>query len=124
MRTKFLSRRALGLHVVLIAWLTGCVLAASWQISRAIDGNSLSYLYSMEWPVIGVFGVLGWYALLNTERHAESDEVARRQYEDSMRERARWAREAQRDEEDPALAAYNDHLAELAEVPKRRLWGH
>jgi hypothetical protein len=27
-------------------------------------------------------------------------------------------------EEDPALAAYNDHLAEIATRPKKRLWGH
>ena len=26
--------------------------------------------------------------------------------------------------EDPTLAAYNDHLADLAQTPKKKFWGH
>jgi hypothetical protein len=49
--------------------------------------------------------------------------VARREYEEKMRADAQLARQVEV-EEDPVLAAYNDHLAEIAARPKKRLWGH
>lgn len=101
-----------------------CAVAAWWQVGRAVQGNSLSFLYAIEWPAFAVLGVLGWFALLNLEKSSEDDELARREFEAKMRADARMARDAARAEEDPALAAYNDHLAQLASTPKRRLWGH
>jgi hypothetical protein len=122
-RSKYFSLRAIGLHIALVLWILTCALAAWWQVGRAIQGNSLSYLYSIEWPVIGVMGVLGWYSLLNAEKVSEHKEKARREYEEKMRADALAARRAA-DEEDPTLAAYNDHLARLSQEPKKRLWGH
>jgi hypothetical protein len=122
-RSKYFSLRAIGLHIALIFWILTCALAAWWQVGRAIQGNSLSYLYSIEWPVIGVMGVLGWYSLLNAEKVSEHKEKARREYEEKMRADALAARRAA-EEEDPTLAAYNDHLARLSQEPKKRLWGH
>ena len=123
MRSKYFSLRALGLHLALIAWLAVCAVAAWWQVGRAVQGNSLSYLYSVEWPVIGVLGILGWYSMLNVEKVTEHKEQARREYEEKMRADAQAARRAAEDE-DPTLAAYNDHLSSLTHVPKKRLWGH
>jgi len=101
-----------------------CAVAAWWQVGRAVQGNSLSFLYALEWPAFAVLGVLGWFALINLEKDSEDDELARRAYETKMRADAQIARDAARADEDPALAAYNDHLARLASAPKRRLWGH
>jgi DNA-binding transcriptional regulator of glucitol operon len=123
-RSKYLTLRAIGLHIALIVWVLTCALAAWWQVGRAIQGNSLSYLYSIEWPVIGVLGVLGWYSLLNQEKVSEHKEKARREYEEKMRADALAARQASEEQEDPTLAAYNDHLAQLSHEPKKRLWGH
>jgi hypothetical protein len=109
--------------LALILWVLVCALAAWWQVGRAIQGNSLSFLYSIEWPVIGVLGILGWYSMLNMEKVSEHKEKARREYEEKMRADALAARRAA-EEEDPTLAAYNDHLADLSHVPKKRLWGH
>ncbi len=124
MKSKWWGLRALGLHVALLAWLAMCATAAWWQVGRAIGGNSLSFMYAVEWPVFGVLGVLGWFAMLNMEAVTASKEAARREYEERMRAEARAAREAVKEEEDPALAAYNDHLASLATKTKKRLWGH
>ncbi len=126
MRSKWFSPRALGCHLALIAWMGMCAAAAWWQVGRAIDGNSLSFMYAIEWPVFGILGVLGWYALLNMEPVDERREADRREYEERMRAEAAAARAlaATRDDEDPVLAAYNDHLASLATKPKRKLWGH
>jgi len=122
-RSKYFSLRAIGLHIALVAWVVICALAAWWQVGRAVQGNSLSFLYSVEWPVIGVLGILGWYSMLNMEKTTEEKESERRAYEEKMRADALAAR-ARAQEEDPTLAAYNDHLANLSHVPKKRLWGH
>lgn len=124
MKSKYLSRRAIGLHIALVCWLAMSASAAWWQVGRAIQGNSLSFLYSIEWPVIGVLGVLGWYALLNMEKVTEHQEIARREYEEKMRAQALAARQASEEAEDPTLSAYNDHLADLSTHPKKKLWGH
>ncbi len=125
MLSKFFSPRALMVHAALVAWLAMCVLAAWWQIGRAIGGNSLSFLYAIEWPCFAVLGVYGWWALLHVEKPTEDQEVARRQYEERMRADALLARSFEEDErEDPQLAAYNDHLADLSTVPRKKLWGH
>ena len=81
-------------------------------------------MYSLEWPVFGVLGVLGWYAMINMEKITDRQESERREYEEQMRAEARAARETYRESEDPTLAAYNDHLATLATRSKKKLWGH
>lgn len=101
-----------------------CLTAAWWQVGRAIDGSSLSYLYAIEWPAFAVLGVLGWFALLNIEKVTEYQEKARREYEERMRAEAQSARVSDDESDDPALAAYNDHLVDLATAPKKKLWGH
>ena len=124
MRSKYFSRRALVLHLAVILWIAIAATAGWWQVGRAVQGNSLSFLYSIEWPVIAVLGVLGWFALLNIEKVTESQEKERIEYEETMRAQARAARISALEEEDPGLGAYNDHLAKLSHVPKKRLWGH
>lgn len=124
MRRKYLSARALALHVTLLAWIGGCAVCDWWQVGRAIHGNQLSYMYAIEWPLFAVLGVLGWYALLHMEKATEDETETRRAYEARMRAEALAQRDAQSEAEDPSLAAYNDHLAQLARQPKRRLFGH
>ncbi|HEY1222247.1 MAG TPA: hypothetical protein VGE75_01980 [Acidimicrobiales bacterium] len=124
MKSKYFSRRAIVLHFCLVLWVAMCAVAAWWQVSRAVQGNSLSYMYSIEWPCFGVLGVLGWYAMLNMEKVTEDQEAARREYEQQKRAEARAARAQSEQTEDPALAAYNDHLADLAGEAKKKLWGH
>jgi len=121
-KSKWFSPRAILLHLTLIGWVSGCSAAAWWQIARAADGNALSYLYAIEWPIFAIAGVLGWYALLNIEKVTEAQEQARREYEEKMRQEAQQARVV--DEESPELAAYNNHLAALAKQPRKKLWGH
>jgi DNA-binding transcriptional regulator of glucitol operon len=123
-KSKYFSGRAFVIHFCLILWMAMCATAAWWQVGRAIGGNSLSYIYAIEWPCFGVLGILGWYALLNMDKVTASQEERRREYEEEMRAQAFAARQASIEEEDPTLAAYNDHLASLGAQPKKRLWGH
>ena len=137
--SKYFSLRALVVHVALVAWLTMCILAAWWQVGRAFGGNSLSFLYAIEWPCFAVLGFFGWWALLHVEKPTEDEEVVRREYEERMRAEALAARALIQVEqvarivapmtvahavEAPELAAYNDHLADLSAARKKKLWGH
>lgn len=126
MRATFLTARALALHVALAGWLAMCVVAAWWQVARAFSGNSLSFLYAIEWPCFALLGVFAWWQLLHVTKPTSDEEAARREFEERMRAdaaRARTVASASGDE-DPQLAAYNDHLAGLASVPKKKLWEH
>lgn len=146
MRQRWFSRRAVLLHVALLAWSPLCLLAFWWQVHRAFGGNTLSYLYSIEWPAFAVVGVWAWWGLL----HTDPQTVGRRAQDRLRAAQASGASPAtgnsrasgaalttatgspavvvgapgtpappsaavrRRDDEDEALAAYNDRLAELA----------
>ena len=112
------------LHLALVAWVSGCVAASIWQIGRAFDGNALSFLYSVLWPLFAVGGVFGWWALVHLEEISEAQAAERRAYEEQMRVEAQIARNLAVEPEDPQLAAYNDHLAAVGRRPKKRLVGH
>ena len=118
MKETFFSARAIGLHFALLGWLAMCGAAAYWQIGRAAQGNQLSFLYAIEWPCFAIMGFFGWWALLHMEKVTEHQAQARRDYEELMRAQAAEARLAaeqqQAEADDPALAAYNDHLAALS----------
>ncbi len=66
-RQRWFSRRALALHLAILVWFPGCLVAGWWQVTRALGGNGLSYLYSVEWPVFAVVGVWGWWQLVHTD---------------------------------------------------------
>jgi hypothetical protein len=119
--SRWLSPRALLLHLIGAAWVAGCVLAADWQVGRAIQGNEFSYLYAIEWPVFAVAGIVGWWALVHTDPASSEERSARRAAEAALGERAHVARR-DRAVEDAELAAYNDHLAELAASNRPKGW--
>lgn len=126
-RARWLSRRSLGLHALLAVWVPGCLVAGWWQVTVALGGDHLAYLYSVEWPVFAVFGLLAWWHLL----HDDPETVGVR----GLR-RARAEAEAagtlalplpaealrHRDEEDEELASYNDYLAGLMATGRPKTW--
>ena len=125
-RERWLSKRAVWLHVAVLVFVPGCAVAAWWQINRAEDGNQLSYLYSVMWPVFAILGLYFWWMLIHTDYDTVGLKGMRRQQEaatsdpqatvatDAPRRRCRGPAAADLAVEDPALAAYNARLAELA----------
>ncbi len=111
-------------------------MAAWWQVNRAADGNQLSYLYSVMWPVFGLLGIVFWWLLLHTDYDSVGLKGMRRQAQQETAgadppgiDPATAAPAAPtamptptptpplptvNAEEDPELAAYNARLAELA----------
>lgn len=121
MLSRWLSPRALLLHVLGAAWVTGCVVAADWQVGRAFQGNAFSYLYAIEWPVFAAGGAVGWWALVHTDPRSAQERAVRRAADEELRASAHVALR-DRSSEDPELAAYNDHLASLASANKPKGW--
>ena len=117
MRQRWFSRRAVGLHAAIVIWFPACLIAGWWQVNRAFDGNGLSYLYSVEWPIFALVGAWGWWMLIHTDpetvgRRAQLRMEAARAAGTDDEMPAQPTRH--REEEDEALAAYNDRLARLA----------
>ena len=123
MRARWLSRRALTLHLLVVAWVPGCLVAGWWQVTRALDGNGLSYLYSVEWPAFALIGMWVWWVQIHTDPESVGARAQRRMQ--AARERAGIApvvSERHREVEDEELAAYNDRLAELAADGRAKTW--
>jgi DNA-binding transcriptional regulator of glucitol operon len=135
-RERWLSGRAISLHVAVLVFVPGCALAAWWQINRAQDGNQLSYFYSVMWPVFGILGLYFWWMLVHTDFETVGLKGMRRGTQaaaatgDSAEATSPSPAVIDTEEPvaaaadmDPELAAYNARLAELAaQGPKT--WRH
>ncbi|HVC25253.1 MAG TPA: hypothetical protein VND23_05810 [Acidimicrobiales bacterium] len=121
MCARWLSARSLLLHVAAAVWVSVCALAAWWQVTVALSGDRLGYLYSVEWPCFAVFGIVVWW-------HALHDDVrvARTRAGAARRDRAAESPDAGRvrelEQADPGLARYNAYLERLAERPREHGW--
>jgi hypothetical protein len=56
---------ALKLHLTLLIGLALCAAAFFFELGRAEGGNSLSWAYVFEWPLLGIFGIYMWWNLLH-----------------------------------------------------------
>ncbi|GAA2700375.1 hypothetical protein ACFY2R_25990 [Micromonospora olivasterospora] len=54
-------------HVAMVVLVVGFLGLGWWQVSRAADGNTLSWGYAVEWPVFAAFVCYVWWREL---RHA------------------------------------------------------
>ena len=132
-RDRWLSGRAVSLHLAVLMLVPACALAAWWQINRAADGNLLSYLYSVMWPVFGLLAVYFWWMLIHTDFETVGLRGMQRQQAESVSVEPDASATAAAaletppvitsTSEDPELAAYNERLAGLAaQGPKT--WRH
>ncbi|MEI8051756.1 MAG: hypothetical protein WCI12_10000 [Actinomycetes bacterium] len=119
MRNRWLSPRALLVHLGVLAWVAGCLAAGWWQAARAFDGNALSYVYAIEWPIFAIAGIIGWWALIHTDPASAAERAERKAFEDAQRAAIQAAKRRPEDEDD-ALKAYNDHLEQLAAEDHKR----
>jgi hypothetical protein len=71
---QWITPRSLLLHLLFVVVAGGCLLAAWWQVHRAMAGNTLSYLYSAEWPAFAVVAGIGWWQMF----HDTPEDIARR----------------------------------------------
>ncbi len=149
---RWLSPRALLIHLGILIWAPGCMAACWWQVTVALAGDALGWVYSIEWPILSALGILVWWHLITDD----PDTVGARGLQRARRlamatggapggglpgdgqtggaaspgsaraagpgvdGTAGGVRRRRYEEEDPALAAYNDYLAALAASGRRK----
>jgi hypothetical protein len=122
-RERWLSKRAISLHLAVLVFVPGCGVAAWWQITRAFDGNGLSYLYSIEWPIFAVLAAYFWWLFIHTDYENAGLKGTQKKLAAAATPATPSAPQvtpaaalaATADEGDPELVAYNARLAALAE---------
>ena len=74
------------LHAAFLLIASGCLVAGWWQVNRAMQGNTLSYLYSIEWPAFAVVAGIGWWQMF----HDTPEDIAKRKaHQAKMRQASR-----------------------------------
>lgn len=61
------TKNALRVHVGLAIAETICTTAFALELSRALSGNTLSWAYVFEWPILGIYAVFMWKKLLSQD---------------------------------------------------------
>jgi hypothetical protein len=79
-----------------------CIPAFIFELKRALGGNTLSWAYVVEWPLLGGYAIYMWRKLLHEARGEDKPRPVVVQAED-----------------DPQLNAWNDYLAALHSPPQR-----
>lgn len=110
MSTRWFSGRAIALHVITLVVVTACLALGWWQLERALSGNTLSWVYTFEWPFFAAYAIFMWWKLLHEERGSRKPRSKRREP---------TAEESE--QEDAKLAEYNRYLADLraSDEPRR-----
>jgi hypothetical protein len=91
---------AVKAHVTLVIGLALCAVAFWFEFRRALGGNSLSWAYVFEWPLLGGFAVYMWWKVI----HPGTDASARK---------AKEAGPSIAPEFEGMLAAWQTHQEEL-----------
>jgi heme oxygenase len=94
-KTKETFRIHLGLFLAELI----CIPAFLFEVKRALGGNTLSWAYVVEWPLLGGYAVYMWRKML---REARGETPAAPVVEQS---------------DDPQLRAWNEYLAALHQRP-------
>ena len=130
---RWSSRRALLAHGVLAVWVPGCALACWWQVTVALSGDALGWVYSVMWPCFAVFGVVLWWNLIHDDPATVGARGLRRLREEAARAGGMAGEPtgatastddaiARAEAEDADLAAYNAYLAELRRGSGAKTW--
>jgi hypothetical protein len=123
-RERWLSRRAVGLHLLLAVVFPMCLLAGWWQVNRALSGNFLSYLYSVEWPIFAILAAVAWWQLIH-DAPVQAEPTGVPHSELVPPEEGGFARGLPVWDpalETPELRAYNERLRQLAQQGGRKTW--
>ncbi len=87
---RWLSPRALLLHVEFLVVVAGCAAATWWQAGRALGGNGLSWFYTFEWPIFAGIAVAAWWHLIHEDPEARAARRTVREQVDPAERQAEW----------------------------------
>ncbi len=103
-RTRLRGAAAVKTHLTLAAGLLVCAAAFWFEVGRALGGNTLSWAYVFEWPLLGGFAVYMWWKVLHPDAEVRPPK----------KPRAELAPEYS-----GMLAAWEQHQSELAAQRQR-----
>ena len=129
-RSSRTSRRAISLHVALIVFVPACVALTWWQVLRALSGNTLSWAYTVEWPIFAAYAVFMWWRLVHDDdAPAERAGPAAGALDTSPDTSPDIGLDSSPPDAGPApggeddeLAAYNRYLADLHASGRQKRW--
>lgn len=115
------TRRALVATIGVVVWVPACLAAAWWQVHVALAGDSLGWVYSIEWPIFAAFGIYLWWFLIHDDpSEASRRRLLRRAHAAGADVKLDPAQRRAPEVEDDELRAYNDFLATLRSSPQDR----
>jgi len=62
------QKTEIRIHFGLLLAEVICIPAFIFELSRALGGNTLSWAYVFEWPILGLYAIYVWRKLLREER--------------------------------------------------------
>jgi hypothetical protein len=89
------------IHCGLVIAEAICIPAFIIEMSRALGGNTLSWAYVFEWPILGLYAIYVWRKLLKEERGESTSKPA-----------------ALNEEHDQQLDEWNAYLAKVHGLPQ------
>ena len=89
-RRRWFSGRAVLLHFEVLIVVAACVAATTWQASRALDGNGLSWFYTFEWPVFAGIALAAWWHLVHEDAETRAARLRKREEVDPADRQAEW----------------------------------
>ena len=107
------ARREFRLHLTLAIALPFCLAAGVFELNRARSGHQVGWIYAVEWPLIGAYGVYLWWRLLQETRAEARDLAAGNVPADDASTAGATGPSV---EDDPELAAWQAYLTRLHEV--------
>jgi DNA-binding transcriptional regulator of glucitol operon len=121
---RLLTPRWLLIHAAAVILVVGFLLLCWWQVSRARNGNLLSFGYALEWPAFAAFVVYVWVKEMRQALQAGSATEAVKAADPRpaaaatpLRRRQARSEAAYDDTGEPELAAYNRYLTWLNAHP-------
>jgi hypothetical protein len=131
-RGRWTTRRALFLSGIIVIWVPGCAAATWWQVTIALSGDKLGWVYTFMWPIFALFALVLWWNLIHDDPDTVGARGLRRLQEQAAQAEGGEGRPhggpavadaiSQAEEHDAELAAYNAYLAALAADPEAKTW--
>lgn len=101
------------LHVPLVVVLALCTFATIIEVRRAGEGVDRAFVYSFQWPLIGVFAVVVWN---HYRKHGNLTKWFTDRYRDRIQRFQREDAVTGSETLDPDALAWQAHLEELRRI--------